>query len=412
MRKAVITGIGVVSPIGSTLEDFWDGLKSGTSGIGKIDCFDASEFSVQIAAQVKGFNCEDFVSRKEQRRMDKYCQYALAAARMAMDDADIAEGDYTPELMGSLVGSGVGGIMTMETQSAILANKGPSRVSPFTIPQMISNMASGLVAIQHNLKGPNYCVVSACATAAHSIGEAARIIERGDADVMLGGGAEASVTPISIAGFASMRALTSTHNDDPTKGSCPFDAGRDGFVMGEGAAVVVVEEKEAAIKRGAQIYGEIAGFGMTCDAFHMTAPAETGEGAARAMKAAMKDAGVNPEDVDYINAHGTSTPLNDKIETRAIKGALGEDVARKVMISSSKSMTGHLLGAAAGVETAACLMAMKHGVVPPTINYETPDPDCDLDYVPNEAREAEVSVTLNNSLGFGGHNACLCFKKV
>ena len=412
MRKAVITGIGVVSPIGSTLEDFWDGLKSGTSGIGKIDCFDASEFSVQIAAQVKGFNCEDFVSRKEQRRMDKYCQYALAAARMAMDDADIAEGDYTPELMGSLVGSGVGGIMTMETQSAILANKGPSRVSPFTIPQMISNMASGLVAIQHNLKGPNYCVVSACATAAHSIGEAARIIERGDADVMLGGGAEASVTPISIAGFASMKALTSTHNDDPTKGSCPFDAGRDGFVMGEGSAVVVVEEKEAAIKRGAQIYGEIAGFGMTCDAFHMTAPAETGEGAARAMKAAMKDAGVNPEDVDYINAHGTSTPLNDKIETRAIKGALGEEVARKVMISSSKSMTGHLLGAAAGVETAACLMAMKHGVVPPTINYETPDPDCDLDYVPNEAREAEVSVTLNNSLGFGGHNACLCFKKV
>ncbi len=412
MRKAVITGIGVVSPIGSTLEDFWDGLKSGTSGIGKIDCFDASEFSVQIAAQVKGFNCEDFVSRKEQRRMDKYCQYALAAARMAMDDADIAEGDYTPELMGSLVGSGVGGIMTMETQSAILANKGPSRVSPFTIPQMISNMASGLVAIQHNLKGPNYCVVSACATAAHSIGEAARIIERGDADVMLGGGAEASVTPISIAGFASMKALTSTHNDDPTKGSCPFDAGRDGFVMGEGSAVVVVEEKEAAIKRGAQIYGEIAGFGMTCDAFHMTAPAETGEGATRAMKAAMKDAGVNPEDVDYINAHGTSTPLNDKIETRAIKGALGEDVARKVMISSSKSMTGHLLGAAAGVETAACLMAMKYGVVPPTINYETPDPDCDLDYVPNEAREAEVSVTLNNSLGFGGHNACLCFKKV
>jgi 3-oxoacyl-[acyl-carrier-protein] synthase II len=412
MRKAVITGIGVVSPIGSTLEDFWDGLKSGTSGIGKIDCFDATEFSVQIAAQVMGFNCEDFVSRKEQRRMDKYCQYALAAARMAMDDADIAEDDYSPELMGSLIGSGVGGIMTMETQSAILANKGPSRVSPFTIPQMISNMASGLVAIQHNLKGPNYCVVSACATAAHSIGEAARIIERGDADVMLGGGAEASVTPISIAGFASMKALTSTHNDDPTKGSCPFDAGRDGFVMGEGSAVVVVEEKEAAIKRGAQIYGEIAGFGMTCDAFHMTAPAETGEGAARAMKAAMKDAGVNPEDVDYINAHGTSTPLNDKIETRAIKGALGEDVARKVMISSSKSMTGHLLGAAAGVETAACLMAMKYGVVPPTINYETPDPDCDLDYVPDEAREAEVSVTLNNSLGFGGHNACLCFKKV
>ncbi|MBL7115570.1 MAG: beta-ketoacyl-ACP synthase II [Kiritimatiellae bacterium] len=412
MRKAVITGIGIVSPIGSTLDDFWDSLKSGTSGLGKIDAFDATEFSVQIAAQVKGFNCEDFVSRKEQRRMDKYCHYALAAARMAMDDADIADGVYNPELMGTLVGSGVGGISTMETQAAILAKKGPSRVSPFTIPQMISNMASGLVAIQHNLKGPNYCVVSACATAAHSIGEAARMIERGEADVMLGGGAEASVTPISIAGFASMKALTSTHNDEPEKGSCPFDAGRDGFVMGEGAAVVVVEEMEAAKKRGAQIYGEVAGFGMTCDAFHMTAPAETGEGATRAMKAAMKNAGINPEDVDYINAHGTSTPLNDKIETRAIKGALGEDVARKVMISSSKSMTGHLLGAAAGVETAACLMAMKHGVVPPTINYETPDPDCDLDYVPNEAREAEVSVTLNNSLGFGGHNACLCFRKV
>lgn len=412
MRKVAITGIGVVSPVGSTLDSFWSSLSGGVSGLGLIDRFDTSDFSVKIAALVEGFNCDDFIPKKEQRRMDVYCHYALAAAKMAMDDSglDVDAGD--PDRAGCLVGSGVGGIGTLEKQHEIIRTKGPARCSPFTIPQMIPNMAAGLVAIQHNLRGPNYGIVSACATAAHSIGESARMIARGEADVMMAGGSEAPITPCSVAGFQNMKALTSAYNETPHAGSRPFDADRSGFVMGEGAAVCVLEDMEAAKARGASIYGEVAGFGMTCDAFHMTAPAETGEGATRAMVLAMSDAGISGDDVDYINAHGTSTPLNDKIETRAIKGALGEDAARKVLISSSKSMTGHLLGAAAGVETAACLMAIKYNVVPPTVNYTTPDPDCDLDYVPNTAREADVNVCLNNSLGFGGHNACLCLRSV
>lgn len=412
MRKVAVTGVGVVSPIGSTVDAFWKSLSEGESGLQAIDRFDTSDFSVRIAGEVTDFDAAEYVPRKELRRMDPYCHYALGAARMAMDDSGVASAGGDPDRMGCLVGSGVGGIGTVEAQHAIITTRGPSRCSPFTIPQMIPNMAAGLVAIKHNLRGPNYGVVSACATAAHSIGEAARMIQRGDADAMVAGGAEAPITPLAVAGFANMKALTASHNGDPQAGSRPFDQERDGFVIGEGAAVVVLEDLESAQQRGATIYAEVAGFGMTCDAFHMTAPAETGEGAARAMTEAMRDAGIDPADVDYINAHGTSTPLNDKIETRAIKIALGEEAARKVMISSSKSMTGHLLGAAAGVETTACLLAIKHGVVPPTINYTTPDPECDLDYVPNTAREADVKVTLNNSLGFGGHNACLCFRAV
>lgn len=411
MRKVVITGIGVVSPVGSTLDSFWHSITSGKSGIDRIDAFDPSDFSVQIAGQVRDLDVNDFVSRKEQRRMDRYCHLAIAAAKMAVDNSGLDSDAENPERMGSLVGSGVGGIKTAETQYDNLINKGPGRLSPFTIPQMICNMATGLIAIEHNLKGPNYAPVSACATGAHSIGEAMKIIRRDEADVMLAGGAEASITPLSIGGFAAMKAL-STRNDDPKRASRPFDVDRDGFVMGEGAAIVVLEELERARARGAHIYAEVAGFGMTCDAFHMTAPSENGEGATRAMKMAMDDAGLQPDSVSYINAHGTSTPLNDKIETRAIKGALGEEAARKVMISSSKSMTGHLLGAAGGIETAVCAMAIENGVVPPTINHDNPDPECDLDYVPNASREAEVSFCLNNSLGFGGHNACLAFKRM
>jgi 3-oxoacyl-[acyl-carrier-protein] synthase II len=330
---------------------------------------------------------------------------------MAMDEANFDREKEDSTRMGAIVGSGIGGLKTLEDQHSKLLAKGPSRCSPFMIPQMITNMASGHVAIEHKLQGPNYAVVSACATAAHAIGAALHAIQRNEAEVMLAGGAEAAVTPLGIGGFAAMKAL-STRNDDPQTASRPFDKERDGFVMGEGAAVLVLEEYEHAKARGAEIYCEIASVGQTCDGYHMTAPVESGEGATRAMLMAMNSAGVKPEDVDYINAHGTSTPLNDKIETRAIKGALGEELARKVMISSTKSMTGHLLGAAAGVESIACAMAIKHGIVPPTINQINPDPECDLDYVANEVRKAEVRVALNNSLGFGGHNACVCMRKV
>ncbi len=403
--------MGVVSPIGSTLQKFWDSLQNGRSGIATIEGFDITDFSAKIAGEVKDFDANDFIPRKEQRRMDRFCHFAIAAAKMAMDEANFDRDVEDPTRMGAIVGSGIGGLGTLEEQHTKLMNRGPSRCSPFMIPQMISNMASGHVAIQHKLQGPNFAVVSACATAAHSIGAAMHAIQRNEAEVMLAGGCEASITPLGIGGFAAMKAL-STRNDDPATGSRPFDKERDGFVMGEGAAVLVLEEYEHAKARGATIYCEVAGFGQTCDGYHMTAPVESGEGATRAMLMALNAAGLNPDAVDYINAHGTSTPLNDKIETRAIKGALGEDLARKVMISSTKSMTGHLLGAAAGVEAIACAMATKNGVVPPTINQICPDPECDLDYVANTAREAKVSVTLNNSLGFGGHNACVCMKAI
>ncbi len=410
-RRVVVTGIGVVTPIGSTRERFWEALAAGRGGIARIASFDASEYAAQIAAEVTDLDIDQYIDRKEQRRMDRYSQFAVAAAKMAMAEAAFDREKIAPERMGCVVGAGVGGLWTIEIQHKILFDRGPSRCSPFMIPQMIPNIAAGLIAIDHNLKGPNYAVCSACATAAHAIGDALYMIQRDDADVVLAGGAEAPITPLGVAGFSAIKAL-STRNDDPTTASRPFDKDRDGFVMGEGAAVFVLEELEHARKRGANIYCEVGGVGMTCDAYHMTAPADDGAGAARAMVLAMRQSGVNPSDIDYVNAHGTSTPLNDKIETRAIKSALGETDARRVMISSTKSMTGHLLGAAAGAETAACIMAMKTGVVPPTINQITADPECDLDYVPNTARQAKVNVCLNNSLGFGGHNACVCLKNI
>jgi len=403
--------MGVVSPLGCTLDSFWENISAGKSGIRRIDKFDASRFGAQIAGQVVGFDADAFVAKKEQRRLDMYSVYAMAGAKLAVSDSGLETDPATSHRMGVIVGSGIGGLRTLEIQHTILVDRGPARCSPFMIPQMISNIAAGLIAIEFGYRGPNYAVVSACATAAHAIGDAMHCIRRDEADVMIAGGAEASVTELGVAGFCALRAL-STRNDEPERASRPFDADRNGFVMADGAAVLVLEELEHAKKRGAKIYAEVAGFGMSCDAYHITAPVESGEGAARAMTMAMKNSGVTPEDVDYINAHGTSTQLNDKVETAAIKMALGEERARKVMISSSKSMTGHLLGAAAGIETVVCVKALNEGVVPPTINLETPDPECDLDYVPNTARETSLKTCLNNSLGFGGHNACLCLKRV
>jgi len=411
-RRVVITGMGVVSPIGSTVERFWEALAAGASGVKRIQGFNTEGFDVTFAAEIDDFDAGDYLPKKEARRLDRYSHFALAASRMAMDQAGIA--DDAPgldrERMGAVVGTGVGGLWTIEDQYYVLTQKGPGRCSPFMIPMMIPNIASGVVAMQHNLRGPNFAVTSACATAAHAIGDAMHMIQRDECDLVVAGGAESPITPLGIAGFAAMRAL-STRNDDFATASRPFDRERDGFVMGEGAGIFVLEELEYARARGAEIYAEVAGFGMTCDAHHITAPVESGEGATRAMKMAMTGARLAPEQIDYINAHGTSTPLNDKIETRAVKNALGVDNARRVMMSSTKSMTGHLLGAAAGVETAACIMALYKGIVPPTINHRNPDPECDLDIVPNEAREAKVHACLNNSLGFGGHNACLCLKR-
>jgi 3-oxoacyl-[acyl-carrier-protein] synthase II len=410
MNRAVITGIGIVSPLGCDLKRFWDRLKSGTSGIRPIRSFDVAQYASRIGGEVIEFEPDRFISRKDQNRLDLYSQYGLAAAKLALADSGISLDAENRERIGVIVGSGIGGLRTLQAQHSVLMQRGPSRCSPFMIPQMIANIAAGHIAIEFGAKGPNYGVVSACATAAHCIGDAQRIIQRGDADVIFAGGTEASVCELGLAGFAAMKAL-STRNDEPGRASRPFDRNRDGFVIAEGAAVLVIEELERARRRGALIYCEVAGFGMTCDAFHITAPADDGEGAARCMTLAMRDAGLGPEDVDYINAHGTSTPLNDRIETLAIKKAFG-DRARQVMVSSTKSMTGHMLGAAGGIETAACILALREGVVPPTVNYETPDPACDLDYVPNTAREAKVRACLNNSFGFGGHNACLALKAV
>jgi len=411
MSKAVITGIGLVSPLGCDLQVCWDRLKQGYSGIRRVQAFDVTEYASKIAGEVVEFDADAFVPKKEQRRMDRYSILALGAAELAVRDAGLDTEAENGERMGCIVSSGIGGLQTLEEQHKNLLERGPKRCSPFMIPQMISNMGGGLIAIRYGLQGANYAIVSACASAAHSIGAAMRLIERGDADVMFSGGSEASVCPLGLGGFSSMRAL-STRNDDPEHASRPFDAERDGFVIAEGAGVVIIESLEHAQRRGARIYCELAGFGETCDAYHMTAPMEDGGGAARAMTQAMHDAGLAPADIGYINAHGTSTPLNDKMETRAIKGALGEEAARKVMISSSKSMTGHLLGAAGGFETAVCALALHHGVLPPTMNYETPDPECDLDYIPNQARDIRVDACLSNSLGFGGHNACIAMRRM
>lgn len=410
MRKVVVTGIGVVSPLGSDLNLFWDRLKSGYCGIGPLTSFDASAMTSRIAGEIIEFNPDDFIPKKEQRRMDNFSKYAIGAASMAVKDANLNMDVEEPTRAGVIVSSGIGGLSTLEKQHSIYLEKGPARCSPFMIPQMIVNIAGGLVAIQHNMQGPNYAIVTACASGTHSIGAAANTIKYGDADIMLAGGTEASTTPMGVAGFCALRAL-STRNDDPEHACRPFDKDRDGFIMASGAGVLVLEEYEHAKARGANIYCELSGFGATCDAYHMTAPTEDGKGAARAMTQAIAGAGMNPEDVDYVNAHGTSTPLNDAMETNAIKLALGEH-SKKVMVSSTKSMTGHMLGAAGGVEAAICALTIKNGVVPPTINHDNPGEGLDLDYVPKVSREADIKFCLSNSLGFGGHNASIGFKKL
>ena len=411
MRRVVITGIGVVSPFGCDLARFWQKNIAGESGIRRVSQFDVSAYPSQIAGEVLEFNVDSFLSKKEQRRTDLYCQYAIAAAKLALKDSALDFSKIDPYRAGVIVGSGIGGLQTLQTQYKLLIEKGPGRCSPFMIPEMISNMAAGLIAIDFKINGPNYAVVSACATATHAIGDALRVIQRGDADIMVAGGSDASVCVLGFAGFCALRAL-STRNHEPEKASRPFDAGRDGFVMADGAGILILEEYESARRRGANIYCELSGYGATCDAFHETAPAEDGSGAAKAMTLALEDSRENTGAVDYINAHGTSTKLNDKCETLAIKKALGDEKAHKIMISSTKSMIGHLLGAAGAVEAAVCALALKHGVIPPTINYTTPDPDCDLDYVPNTAREKKIRLAMSNSLGFGGHNATLAFRAI
>jgi 3-oxoacyl-[acyl-carrier-protein] synthase II len=403
--------MGVVTPIGNDLATFWDSLVSGGSGIRRFEAFDTTQFDCKIAGEVTGFDASKFFKNpKSVKRTDRFTQFAIAASRMALDDAGLDLEAVDRNRFGVMIGSGIGGLRSMEDECKRLLERGPSRVSPFTIAMMISNMASGIVSMEYDLRGPNMCIVTACATANNSLGEAWRIIKFGDADYFLAGGCEATITPLGISGFTAMKAL-SLRNDEPERACRPFDRDRDGFVMGEGAGIMVLEEYESARRRGAQIYCEIAGYGCTADAYHMTAPMPEGEGAARAMKIAMGHGRVNPEDIDYINAHATSTGLGDICETKAIKLALGEH-AMKTMVSATKSMTGHLLGAAGGVELAACALALKHGVIPPTINLENPDPECDLDCVPNVAREANVKTVLSNSFGFGGHNATLLAKAV
>jgi 3-oxoacyl-[acyl-carrier-protein] synthase II len=411
-RRVVITGIGVVSPVGNDLPAFWESLKAGRSGIGRISAFDTEKFDCQIAGEVSGYDPVPYYKTpKDVRRTDRYTQLAMGAAKMSLDDSGLDLASVDLDRTGVMIGSGVGGLATMETQVGQMLTKGPDRTSPFMIPMMISNMASGFISMEYGLRGPNMAIVTACATANHCMGEAWRIIKFGDADVMLTGGSEACIVPVGIAGFAAMRAL-SVRNDEPERASRPFDKDRDGFVMGEGAGVIILEEYEHAKKRGAQIYCEVTGYGLTADAYHMSAPSPDGEGAARCMAMAMKHAKVNPEEVDYINAHGTSTPVGDVCETKAMKRAFGEHAKKGLAVSSTKSMTGHLLGAAGAVEMAACVMAMRDGVLPPTINLDNPDPECDLDYVPNKAREKKVKIAISNSFGFGGHNSSLLIKAI
>lgn len=409
-RRVVITGIGVISPIGTGKDKFFQSLKDGVCGVDLITRFDTEAYDAKIAAEVKDFDPTEYIDKKECRRMDRFTQYAVAASKMAVADAALDLEAVDSDMFGVCIGSGIGGMETMEAQHDILREKGPGRVSPFMVPMMISNIASGNVSIALNAKGPNTTVVTACASSTNAIGESMRMIQRGDADIMVTGGTEASVTPLSVAGFCAMKAL-STRNEDPKTASRPFDKYRDGFVMGEGAGMLIVEELEHALKRGARIYAEVVGYGTTGDAHHITAPAPDASGALKAMQRAVRDAGIEAKEVDYINAHGTSTELNDKLETLAIKKLLGEEDARKVAISSTKSMTGHLLGAAGAIEAIACLLPINEGIIPPTINYATPDEECDLDYVPNHARQQVVRYAMSNSLGFGGHNASIILKK-
>lgn len=408
-RRVVVTGLGCITPVGIGKDKFWDSLINGVSGIDYITRFDTKDFNTKIAAEVKDFNAEDYIDKREVKKMDKFTQFAVAASQMAVQDAGLNIKEINTERFGVILGSGIGGMETLEDQSNKLLERGPRRVSPFFIPMMISNIASGQVSIALGAKGPNILVVTACASSTNAIGEAFRTIQYGDADIMITGGTEASITPLSIAGFCSMKAM-STNNDNPQKASRPFDKNRDGFIMGEGAGILLVEELEHALKRGATIYGEFVGYGRSSDAYHITAPAPGGEGAARAIRCALKDANINYDTIDYINAHGTSTIHNDSFETKAIKEVFREH-AYKLNISSTKSMTAHLLGAAGGIEAIACIMTIINGIIPPTINYETPDPECDLNYVPNVAKKVDVKYALSNSLGFGGHNATIIFKK-
>ena len=409
-RRVVVTGLGVVTPLGHDLNTFWQNLITGQCGIDKITAFDATAFATQIAGEVKYFDpTPAFPSPKDIRRTDRYSQFGVYAAWSALKDSGLELDQENLDEIGVFLGSGIGGLQTTSEQIKILLERGPGRLSPFMIPMLISNMASGLVSMYFNLRGPNFATCSACATANHAIGEAWRTIKMGDAQVMFAGGAEAAIVPVGIGGFCAMRAM-STRNDDPKTASRPFDKDRDGFVMGEGAGVIVLEELEHAKKRGAQIYCEIAGYGNTADAHHLTSPSPGGEGAARCMKMALRSGGLNTTDISYINAHGTSTPQGDVCETQAVKTVFG-DHARKLVVSSTKGATGHMLGAAGAVEMTACTLAIKHGIVPPTINYTTPDPECDLDYVPNTARQMPVNAIVNNSFGFGGHNSTIAAKK-
>jgi 3-oxoacyl-[acyl-carrier-protein] synthase II len=408
-RRVVVTGVGAVTPVGNTAEEFWAALLQGKSGIGPITRFDAGPLPTKIAGEVKGFDSLRYIDKKDDRKFDPFLKYAIACGVMAVEDAGLNVERVDRTRFGVLVGSGIGGITTLLESHKTLLEKGPDRVSPFFIPMLIINMASGLISMRFGAKGPNSSIVTACATGNHAIGDAMKIIQRNDADVMIAGGSEAIILPLTFAGFCQMKAM-STRNDEPTRASRPFDAARDGFVCGEGGGLLVLESLDHALARDARIYAEVVGYGMTGDAHHMTAPDPDADGAARAMSLAVRDAGIEPSTVGYINAHGTSTPYNDKSETMAIKRVFGEH-ARKLAVSSTKSMTGHLLGAAGGIEAIATTLAIHHGVLPPTINYENLDPDCDLDYVPNQARKQDVEIALSNAFGFGGTNATLVFRK-
>jgi 3-oxoacyl-[acyl-carrier-protein] synthase II len=409
-RRVVVTGLGAVTPVGNDVATMWRSLVEGRSGAGPITKFDASTFEVRFACEVKGFDALDYMDRKEAKRADQFTQYAVAASKQAMDDAGFGDKTgYDPDNTGVVIGSGIGGLKIFEEQHDVYRQRGPGKISPFFIPMFISDIAAGIVSMQFNAKGPNYATVSACATSAHAIGDAYRTIQYGDADVMITGGAEATVTPMAVGGFANMKAL-SERNDSPETASRPFDLTRDGFVMGEGGAVLILEELEHARRRGAKIYSEIVGYGATGDAYHLTAPAPHGEGAQRAMKRAMRDAGFAPSDVQYINAHGTSTPANDLNETAAIKAVFGDE-AMKINVSSTKSMTGHMLGAAGAVELVISTLAINNSLIPPTINYQTPDPECDLNYTPNTPVQREIHAAISNSFGFGGHNTTLAVKR-
>ncbi len=408
-RRVVVTGLGLITPLGTGIQKTWEGICKGASGIDRITAFDTSESPVQIAGEVKDFNAEDFIERKEIKKMDVFIQYALSAGSMAIEDAGLKITEENADRVGVIVGAGIGGIQTIERYHSVLLENGQRRISPFFIPMLITNLAAGQISMRFGARGPNSCVTTACAAGTHAIGDSFKIIQRGDADAMIAGGSESAITPLTIAGFANMKALSS-RNDTPQKASRPFDVERDGFVIAEGAGIVVLEELEVALARRAKIYAEVTGYGMTADAYHMTAPDPEGRGVVNCMRMALRDAGIAPEAVNYINAHGTSTPYNDKHETSAIKHVFGEH-AHQLAVSSTKSMTGHLLGAAGGVEAAFCALALSEGIIPPTINYEHPDPECDLDYVPNHARHIDLENVLSNSFGFGGTNACIVLKK-